>query len=68
MKCIYSVPIEHTRYRVYKCEKDNKYYDTIEIPPEAAHKTSTILARVTAGRKQRFGTIKWIMEAKGGKK
>lgn len=66
VKCIYSVPVEGVRYRVYRCKADDKYFESVEVPIEAIHKTDVILKRVSEGRNKRFGMIKAFNKGKKG--
>ena len=62
MKCVFSIPVEGNRYRVYHCRFDDLYRETVEVQ---AHQLGlTQQEWLNAGRARRFGMLRALK--KGG--
>ena len=56
MKCIYSVPVQNGRYRVYKCPFDNNYVESVELEIGDVGEAGASIA--VEGKKRRLGLLR----------
>ena len=63
MKCIYSIPAAGGRYRVYRCEFDKTYRETVELDIGVAGECGASV--LEAGKKRRLGMLRAIKRSRG---